>query len=141
MQKLCGRVHEDHPDQNHQQHHESAHELFHAVAQIFAMRFRKTATIITERNHAGEVVVDRTTEDATEDNPEIGGRAELRPHDSAADRTHACDIQKLNQEKLPRLHRNVIDPVGHCLRGRFTVFINSEYPFHETAVEEVSEDK
>ena len=141
LQQLRGRVHEDHPDEHHQQHHETAHELFHAVAEVFAVRLGQTAAVVAQGNHARQVVVDRAAEDAPEDNPQVGGRAELCPHDGAADRTHPRDVQELDEEKLPRLHRNVIDPVGHRLRRRRPLLVNAEHPVHETAVEKVSEDE
>ena len=70
IEQSCWRIHKYHTDENHQYDHKAAHKLLHAVAKVVAVDFGKTATLVTQRNHSCKEIVNGTSEDATEHNPQ-----------------------------------------------------------------------
>jgi DNA-binding response OmpR family regulator len=72
--------------------------------------------------------MNRTSEDAAEYNPQVGCRAELRPHDGAANRAYACDIQELDEEKMKFLIN-----ATHDIRSPLTLIMS---PLHKLLKQE-----
>ena len=77
------------------------------------MDFGQTCTFVALRDHACQIVVDGTGENIAQHDPQERGCAELRAHDGTDDGTDACDVQELNQENPPGLHRHIVDAVSH----------------------------
>ena len=71
---------------------------------------------MTHGDHAGEVVVNSTGEDGTEDDPQVNNRSEQSAVQSAKDGTQTGNVQQLDQENSPALHGNEVNTVidGDC---------------------------
>ena len=138
IQQSSRRVDEHHAHQNHQQHHETAHELLDAITQIVSMNFRKAAALFTKGNHARHVIVHRTGKNAAEHDPQEGCGAELGTHDGTADGSHARDVQELDKENAPRLHRDIVHAIGHILRRGLAFRVRTENSLGKLAVYQVT---
>ena len=85
--------------------------------------------------------MDGTGEDAAQDDPQIGGRAEFRAHDGPEDGAGACNVQELDHEDFPGWHRDEIHSVGLGNGRGLPGGIGSEYAFDEGPVEEIAENE
>ena len=83
--------------------------------------------------------MDSTHEDATKDNPQVGGRTKENTHDGTEDRTRSGDVQELNQIDAPRGHRDIIGTVLQAVRGSLTLRLRTKRALYKTAVKEVAE--
>ena len=91
-------------------------------------------------DHAGHVVVDAAAEDRAQHDPEEDHRAEAGAHQRAENGPRARDVQKLDEEGLPGLHRDEVHAVLPCVSRRFPV-IRAEGARHKAAVEHKAEDQ
>ena len=82
-----------------------------------------------------------TSEDAAQHNPKERSRAELCTHDGTDDGSDACNVKELDEIDAPRLHRNVVNAVGHGRGGCGTLRVDTEELLNELSVNEVSEDE
>ncbi len=133
--------HEHHADQHQQHHGEQVHEVFGGIAQMLTDDGRYRGTSGAHRQHAGEVVVNRTGEDAAEDDPEHGDRAIEGTQNGAEDGADAGDVEQLNQIDFLVRHGDIVHPVSHGDGGGFQLGFRAEYPFDEFAVYEVAGHK
>ena len=133
MQDLGRRIHEHRSHQDQQQHREHEHHALGGVAKIIANQIRQTGAVVTHGEHTRQIVVHRTSEDAAEDNPQIGHRTELRTHDGTKDRTSSRNVQKLDHEDLPVWKHNVVQAVGLSHSRRHTV-IWPKHLLHKASV-------
>ena len=124
--------------QYHQYHGEHPHHLFCRHPQIASDDFRQAFPAVPDGQHAGQVVVRRAGENAPQHDPQIGRRAELRPHDGPEYRSQSCNVQKLNHKDFPRRHRDIIHPVRFCHRRRRTRGVRSENALHDSSVDEIT---
>lgn len=85
--------------------------------------------------------MDGTAEDAAEDDPEEGCRAEHYAHDCAEDRAKAGDVEELDEEDFPCRHCDVVNTVS-LFDGRSDAFcVDSEETFDHPAVKDVAQNK
>ena len=96
---------------------------------------------VAERDHAGEIVVDGTSEDATQHDPKEGSCAELSAHDGTDDGTYTSNVQELNQEDTPRLHRHVVDTIGHSDGRGGALRVDAEDLLDKLSVYKIAENE
>ena len=110
------------------------------MPQIFPDNLRDALTVLTERYHTGEEVVDAARKNRTEDDPQIDARSPQCARECAEDGAQSCDVEQLNKEYLPRWERNVIHAVlqsnGRCGLARAPK--NSVY---ECAVDKIADNE
>ena len=80
-----------------------------------------------------------THEDAAEDYPQVGGRAEENAHDGTEDGTRTRDVQELNEVNAPGGHGDVIDSVLEAVRWGLAFWLSPEDTFDECSVEEIAQ--
>ena len=85
--------------------------------------------------------MDGSGEDASEDDPEVGGRTELGAHDGTEDRTGSRNVQELDHKYFPSGHRDEVDAVGFGDRRGGPGCIGAEHFFDKSPVEEIPDDK
>ena len=86
---------------NHQNHSENGHHLLGPHPQITTNQFRQTFTSMANRQSAREEIVYRSGKDRSQDNPQIRGRTELRPHNGTENRAETGNVQELNHKDFP----------------------------------------
>ena len=129
---------EDHAHQHQEHHGKEVHEVLGGGAQVLTDHGRHRGAPGAYRQHAGEIVVDRTGEDAAKDDPEHGDRTIEGTQDGAEDGADAGDVEQLNQVDLLVRHGDIVHPVRHGDGGGLQLGFGPEYPFDEFAVYEVA---
>jgi hypothetical protein len=109
----------------------AVHDYFSGMLSVRA-RGASVPTVV------GEIVVDRTGEDADKDDPEHGDRTIEGTQDGAEDGADAGDVEQLNQVDLLVRHGDIVHPVRHGDGGGLQLGFGPEYPFDEFAVYEVA---
>ncbi len=137
----CRAQHKYHAHQHQQHHGKQVHEVLGGGAQMLTDHGWHRGPLGAHRQHAGEVVMYRTGEDAAKDDPEHGDRAVEGTQDRAEDGADACDVEQLNQIDFLVRHRDIVHPVSHGDGGGFQLGFRAEYPFDEFAVYEVAGHK
>ncbi len=140
-QNQCRTVNEDSPHQNQKQYSEQQHHPSGSVSQIFSHQFRDSGASFPNGHHSGQIVVHRSCENRTQYHPQIAGRPETCSHYRTENRSSTGDVEELNHKHLPGGHRHIVHSVrptvGRCNSGR----IGTEQPFHDSAVDDVSENQ
>ena len=124
-----------HHDEQH--HAEHPHDVLHAAAQVDTGDLRDGRTLVTLREHPGEVVVDAAGEDGAEGDPQEDAGAPQGAGQCAEDGAQAGDIQQLDQEQLPLGHDHVVHPVVDADGGGLPV-IRAEGAVNHFAVDKVA---
>ncbi|MPN22978.1 hypothetical protein SDC9_170363 [bioreactor metagenome] len=65
-------------------------------AQIFAGQFRQVRAVVPQGNHPDHIIVDGSSEDAADDDPDVGDRSVKRSHYRSENRTCPGNIQQFN---------------------------------------------
>ena len=133
-------VHEHSPDHEQEEHREYEHHLLCAPSKVSAYQLGQARSAVADRQHAAQIVVNGTGEDAPQDNPQVGRRAELRAHDGAEDGTRARDVEELNHKNLPSGKNDVVYAVGHTYR-RSGPAVGSEDALNHPAVDEIAHNE
>ena len=137
MENQGGAIDEHRSHQDEQQHRDHQHHVLRGRAQIVADHLGQSRAVVAHGEHAAQIVVDGSSEDAAEDNPQIGRRTELRAHDGTEDGPRARDVEELDHEDLPSGHHDVVQPIGLADGGRHAV-VGAEYALNKAAVEDVT---
>ena len=140
MQNLCRTIHEHRAEHDEQEHGEHQQHLRCGSAEIAPNEFGQVATAVAHREHAHEVVVNGSGEDAAEDYPEICRGSKLGAHDCTEDRSGASDVEELYHEHLPIRHRDIVQTIGLRHGWRNTV-VGCEDALHEASVDKVAQHK
>ena len=136
-----GAVHEHGSHENQEEEQKHGHYGLHGPAEVMAGEIIYRDSSVFHRNHSGDVVVDRTGEDAAEHNPQIARRAEFGTHDGTEYRAGAGDVQELDHEHFPGGHGHIVQTVVLCDSGCHLGRIGLVQPFHEAPVEDVAQDE
>ena len=140
MQNLGRRVDKHSTEHDKQEYGERQQHLRRATAEILPHKLGQVAATIAHGEHASEIVVNGSGENAAEDNPQIRSRTKLGTHDGTKDGTCAGDVEKLYHEHFPVGHGDIVHAVGLCHGWRGTV-IGREYAFHEAAIYKIAHNK
>ncbi len=130
--------HENHAHQHQQDYGEQVHEVLGGVAQVLTDHGRHRGALGAYRQHAGEVVVYRTGEDAAKHDPQHGDRTIQGTQDGAEDGADAGDVEQLDQIDFLVRHGDIVNPVRHGDGGGFQLGFRAKYPFDEFAVYEIA---
>ena len=84
--------------------------------------------------------MDAAGEDGTEDDPQIDDRSKQSTVQSAEDGAETSDVQQLNQEDLPTLHRDEVNAVVER-DGRRLPVVRAKDLVYALAVEDVADDQ
>ena len=139
-EEACGGGDEDGADGHEEDDAEDAHTLTGDTPQFVAHDFRQRSTILAQRDHTAEIVVDSAHEDAAEDDPQVGGRTEEDAHDGTEDGACAGDVEELNEIDTPRGHRDVVGTVLQAVRRGLAIRLHTEAALYEATVEEETSD-
>ena len=130
-------IDEHHAHHDQQKHRENQHHAHGRLAEVVPHDFGLSGTVVTNREHSAQIVVDGSGENAAQDYPHIGHRPVPRTHDGTENRTRAGNVQKLNHENLPSRKHHEIYSVGLCNGGRRAV-VGAENTLHETSIEKIA---
>ena len=134
-------VHEHGAHHQQEEDGEDEHDLLGGLAQVAAHQDGIARPAVPDGEHAGQVVMDGAREDAAEDDPQVGRRAELRAHDGAEDGPGPGDVQELDHVHFPRGHRDEVHVVGLGDGRRHQIRIGAEHPVHERSVQKIADDE
>ena len=139
--QLRRRLHKHGPDKNHQEDREIAHHLLGAVAKEGTVQLGQRAAVVTHRHKTGDKVVHSTGKDTTEDNPKERCSAELRAHNGTTDRTNTCNVEELDEENAPRLHRDIVNAILHSHCWGKPAWIDCNAVAQPLGINEISKQK
>ena len=131
-------IDEHHADHHQQEYGEHEHDALSVQAEVVADELRQVAAIVAHAQHAGEIIVHRTGEDAAEDNPQISRRTVPGTHDGTKDRASTGDVKELDHIHFPRRHGDVVDAIGIGNSRRRTV-VRLEDALNELAIKQVAQ--
>ena len=132
--------HEHDTDENEEDNRKYAHDLKHDMPQILADDLRETFSILTERNHAREIVMHAACKDRTKDDPEVDAGSPERSRKRTEDRTKACDIEELDEKHLPRRQRDIVHAVFQTNR-RCYLPRTPECPVDDCSIDQIADDE
>ena len=127
----------------YQKEQQAAEDLVYGVDTFVAVsadHVRHLCPAVAQADHAGEVVVHRTSDDIADRDGDKCDGSEEDALDRSEDRAGACDVQQVDQAVLPAPHRNVIDAVFFCVSRRLPV-IRSEDVLAELSVKGGADEK
>lgn len=133
--------HEHRAHQYHQHYREHTKDRLRPLPQIPTDNLRQRLTIMTQRHHSRDEIMNRTREYRPKHNPQVARRAKLSPHDGAKDRTKTRYVQKLDHVHLPRRHRYIIHPVRMNHRRRRLAVIITQQSINETPIHKIAHNK
>lgn len=131
----------DDADQDDEDDAEVADDLPGGVAQVLADQFRKAHASVPQGHHTGKIVVDGSAQDTAEGDPEHGDRTVQGAQDGSVHRAEPRNVQKLDQENLPRGQHHEVDPVGRGHGRRQSFVAGAEDPLHQLSVCEIPGDE
>ena len=140
-QDECGAVNEHGTHHDEQQHGEYHHCQPCPAAQEVAHDFGQSGTVEPEREHSGQVVVDRSGEDTAQHYPQVSRRTEFRSHDGTEYRARAGNVEELHHIYFPRGHGDIVHPVGMCQCRRRALGIGLHDAFHQTTIKNIAHDE
>ena len=85
-----------------------------------------------QRHHAAQVVVNRTSKNASKHYPQVACGTKPCAHYGAKDRTRAGNVQELNHKHFPRGHGNVVHTVGMSNSGSLSAVGAKDAFYHST---------
>ena len=133
-----GRTIDEHHAHHHQQQdREDQHHALRGLTQIGTHQLGQSCSTMTHGEHADQIVVHGTGEDASKHNPQIGHRTIPRTHDGTEDGSRAGNIQKLNHENLPTRKHDVVHSIGLRHSGRGAV-VGTKHLLHQLSIEEIT---
>ena len=136
-----GRTEHKHRTDHHQQEHrEHQHDLLGCIAQIATDNLGLVSTIVAHRQHAGEIVMNRTCKDTPQHYPQISHRTKHGTHDGTEDRPRTGNVQKLDHKNLPWWQHQKIHTIS-LSNGWCHTVVGTEYTLHESSVEHVTQNK
>ena len=115
-------------------------EPFRALPQIDTAELRDGSAVMPFADHTGHVVMDTTAQYRAENNPEEHHGAKASPHQRAENRPCACNVEQLDQERLPGWHGHEVHAVLLRIGRRLTV-IRCEHALDDPSVHEVSHNQ
>ena len=136
---LSRAIYEDGAYHHHKENHEDQHDGPGSLSKITAYDFRQGATVVAQADHAAEVVVDSSSENAAEHYPYVTGWAEFGSHDCSEDRTRSGYVQELYHEHLPGWHRNVIHSVCLAYGRGDSRRVWAENPVYQFSIKDITE--
>jgi hypothetical protein len=139
-QQTGGTLGEHDADHDQQDDGEHAHDLQHDLAQISTGNLGNAGALVPHGQHTAHIVVDAAGEDGTEDDPQIDDRSKQSTVQSAEDGAETGDVQQLNQEDLPTLHRDEVNAVVER-DGRRLPVVRAKDLVYALAVEDVADDQ
>ena len=109
-------VHEHRSGEYKKNDGEDPHDPFGRISKIDAGHLGDGFAAVPAGDHAGHIIMHRTSQDRAANDPEEDDRAEASTHQCAEDRARAGDVQKLDKKCLPFLHGNTVHAIidGDC---------------------------
>ena len=138
-QQPGGRGDKYRADQDHQNQGKDSHHQADARPQFVAHHFGQTGSVLPQGNHAGQVVVHRPAEYASEHNPQISRRPVKDTQNRTEYRSRPGNVQKLDEIDFPRRHRCIIHTVGHRITRCLSGGIHPEYSFDKGTVDDIAQ--
>ena len=126
-------------DQDHQNQGKNSHHQADARPQFVAHHFGQTGSVLPQGNHAGQVVVYRPAEYASEHNPQISRRPIKDTQNRTEYRSRPGNVQKLDEIDFPRRHRCIIHTISHRITRCLSGGIRPEYSFDKGAVDRIAQ--
>ncbi len=139
-QDLRWAVHEHGSHHDEQEDAEEEHHLLRGLPQVVAYQLGLVGSAVAHAEHAAQVVVGGTGEDAAQHNPKIGRRPELSAHDGSEDGARTGYVQELNHENLPARQHNEVHTVG-LSHGRCGAVVGAEDALYEASVEAITQNE
>ena len=137
-----GRGDDEDRRNKHEQHDgEDAREHQRSASQFVPGYLGQCGTALAHAHHATEIIVDSTGKDASEDNPQIGGRTEKDAHDGTEDGACAGNVEKLDEIDLPCRKGHVVHTVGLGETRCRTAVVGAEHFFYQGAVDKIAQKK
>ena len=135
----AGHERDSHGEQ--EEGYEYHHHVLHPLAQVFSGEVRHVLACIPYGEHAREIVMHGTHENAAENYPQVGYRPVCGTHYGSEYRSESGYVQELYYKDLPCGHGLVVHVVLHGLRRRLSRRVSPEKPVHEFSIHEISRNK
>lgn len=107
-------------------------------AQVAPQDFRQVFPLVPQGNHAGEVVVRHSAQNAAENDPQKRGRPVQHAHDGAENGPQPCNVQQLDEKNAPARHDHIIHAVRTGHGGSLPGGVRTENPFQHPPVSEIT---
>ena len=139
VDEVGGDVDEDRDNEEEDDDQEPGENGGIGAAEVVADNLREVRPVVAKGGHAAKEVMDGACENAADRDDKEGDLAELDAGDDTDDGTDAGDVEELDQQVLPLWKRDVVDPVGVLLGGRWPV-VRPDNFLDKFAVSEIARD-